>query len=80
MGWIYDFNKLKERVTTRFESWNGQLLSKARKMILIKYVVQAIPTYTMSTLRISEGVRNNLDTVVRRFGGNHIRGTTAFWL
>lgn len=62
-----DFNKLKERVTARIESWNGQLLSKARKITLRKSDVQAIPTYSMSTFKLSERVCNALDAAVKRF-------------
>lgn len=39
---------LKDRVRKRVESWNGQIVSKAWKEILLKTVVQALLTYTMS--------------------------------
>lgn len=38
------FGRLKERVAKRLEGWNKNLLSKAGKAVLIKSVVQSIPT------------------------------------
>uniref|UniRef100_A0A803NUC3 Reverse transcriptase domain-containing protein n=1 Tax=Cannabis sativa TaxID=3483 RepID=A0A803NUC3_CANSA len=39
---------LKEKVQKRIQSWDGKLLSKAGKEILLKTIVQALPTYAMS--------------------------------
>lgn len=50
-----EFSLLKKRVGRRLEVWNRQLLSKAGKATLLKYVVQAIPTYTMSTFQLPLG-------------------------
>ncbi|KAH7543360.1 hypothetical protein FEM48_Zijuj02G0176000 [Ziziphus jujuba var. spinosa] len=44
-----EFFRLKEKVNCKLEGWNKHLLSKAEKATLIKSVVQAIPSYTMTT-------------------------------
>lgn len=43
------FGILKNIVQCKIESWQNTILLKAGKAPLIKSVVQAIPTYTMST-------------------------------
>jgi hypothetical protein len=41
-------NSIKERVGKKLANWKFKFLSKAGKEILLKAVVQAIPTYCMS--------------------------------
>lgn len=64
---IKEFICLKDRVFLKLEGWSKHLLSKAGKATLIKSVIQAIPTYTMSTYRVPTGVGNDLDALVRKF-------------
>ncbi|XP_062086353.1 uncharacterized protein LOC133792461 [Humulus lupulus] len=39
---------LKERIRQRIEGWEGKLLSRASKEVLIKFVAQALPSYAMN--------------------------------
>lgn len=64
---IEEFQRLKKRVQDRLEGWSGQLLSKAGKVTLIKFVVQAIPNYTISTFYIPKKICNDLDAATRKF-------------
>ena len=43
------------------------MLSQARREILIKAVVQAIPTYTMSCFKLLVGLCNELESLIRKF-------------
>ena len=43
------------------------MLSQAGREILIKAVVQAIPTYTMSCFKLPVGLCNELESLVRKF-------------
>ena len=43
------------------------MLSKAGKEVLIKAVAQAIPTYTMSCLKIPDSLCDELTTMIRKF-------------
>lgn len=62
-----EFGIMKNRVQKKHKGWNNQLLSKARNAVLIKSVVQAIPTYTMSTFRIPRKVCKEMDSAIKRF-------------
>lgn len=62
-----EFARLNDRIQARLEAWQSKLFSKAGKTTLIKVVVQAIPVYTMSTFKVSKGICDDLDAMVRRF-------------
>jgi len=61
-----DFNYIKERVWKKMQVWNEKLLSQAGREVLIKAVVQAIPTYTMSCFKLPLG-RLKIESLTRRF-------------
>ena len=46
------FDQLKQKVWKRLQGWEGKLLSQAGREVLIKSVIQAIPTYTMSCFKL----------------------------
>ena len=61
------FNFIKERVWRKLQGWKEKLLSQARKQILIKVVVQAIPTYTMSCFKLPLELYANIESLTRKF-------------
>ena len=61
------FNYIKERVWKKLQGWKEKLLSQAGREILIKAVVQAIPTYTMSCFKLSLGLCPEIESLVRKF-------------
>ena len=52
------FNQIKERIWNKMQSWKERLLSQAGKEVMIKAVIQSIPTY-------SDGVINNPKSITR---------------
>lgn len=58
---------LKDRVRKRIESWNGQIVSKAGKEILLKTVVQALPTYTMSVFLLPVQMCKEIEQLMCNF-------------
>lgn len=73
-----EFSKLKKRIQSRLDGWQSKLLSKAGKETLIKAVVQAISVYTMLTFKISKGICDNLDAMVRHFWWGTKNGSNRF--
>ena len=61
------FNYIKERVWRKLQGWEEQLLSQVGREILIKAVVQAIPTYTMNCFKLPIGLCNELKGLIRKF-------------
>ena len=45
------FSYLKDRVWKKLQGWKGIMLSRASKELLIKAVIQAIPTYNMGVFQ-----------------------------
>ena len=62
-----NFNFIKEKVWRKLQGWEEKLLSQAGREILIKAVVQAIPTYTMSCFKLPLGLWNELESLIRKF-------------
>lgn len=42
---------IKEKIVAKLEGWKENLLNQAGKEILIKAIIQAIPSYTMTIVR-----------------------------
>ncbi|KAK9983964.1 hypothetical protein SO802_033489 [Lithocarpus litseifolius] len=61
------FNYIKERVWRKIQGWEGKLLSQAGREVLIKSVIQAIPTYTMGCFKIPLGLCNEIEAMIKKF-------------
>ena len=61
------FNYIKERVWKKIQGWKEKLLSQAGREVLIKAVVQAIPTYTMSCFKLPLGLCSEIESFIRKF-------------
>jgi len=57
------FKYLKDRVWKRVQGWMEQSLSAGGKVVLIKAVAQAIPTYSMSCFRLPRGLCEHINSV-----------------
>ncbi|XP_075654781.1 uncharacterized protein LOC142624945 [Castanea sativa] len=60
------FNAIKEKLGKVLAGWKEKLLSNAGKEILIKAVVEAIPTYTMSCFKLSDSLCDELMGMISR--------------
>ena len=61
------FNRIKDQVSRKIASWKGKLLSNAGREILIKAVVQAMPTYTMSCCKLPDSLCSDLNLLMGKF-------------
>ena len=61
------FSLIKERIWKKLKGWKEKLLSQVGREILIKAVIQAIPTYTMSCLKLPKGLIRDIETLIRKF-------------
>ena len=62
-----NFIYLKERVWKKLQGWKEKLLSITGREVLIKAVIQAILTYTMSCFKLPKGLIKELEVLIRKF-------------
>lgn len=58
---------LKDKVLGKLEGWKGNLLNPARKEIMIRAVVQAVPNYIMAILQLPKTLCDSLTVAVAKF-------------
>ena len=58
---------IKERAWKKLQGWKEKLLSQAGMEVLIKAVIEAIPTYTMSCFKLPKGLIKDLEVLTRKF-------------
>ena len=64
-----NFDYIKERIWRNLQGWEEKLLSQPRREILIKAVVQAIPTYSMCCFKLPLGLCQEIEGLIRKFCG-----------
>ena len=60
-------NFIKERVWSKLQGWEEKLLSQAGREVLLKAVVQAIPTFAMSCFKLPSILLNDIEMMIRKF-------------
>ena len=58
---------IKERVWAKLQGWKEKLLSQVGREILLKAVVQAIPTFAMSCFKLPMGLCREIEMQIRNF-------------
>lgn len=61
------FEAIKEKVWTHTNNGKNTLLSQARKEILLRSVVQTIPTYAMSLFKLSRKTCRDISSLMAKF-------------
>ncbi|XP_035546588.1 uncharacterized protein LOC118348634 [Juglans regia] len=74
------FRGIKEKVWRKINNWKNSFLSAAGKEVLIKAVLQAVPTYTMSVFQLPKQLCKELNVMLGRFWwGNQKSGRGVHW-
>ncbi|KAL0411141.1 UNVERIFIED_CONTAM: putative mitochondrial protein [Sesamum latifolium] len=74
------FNCIRDRVWSRIQGWNDKILSQAGKSILIKSVLQAIPTYAMACFRLPYTLINEIQSMIADYLWHHRDERKIHWI
>jgi hypothetical protein len=66
------FKEIKERVIRKLNNWKSKLLTLAGKEVLLKAIVQAIPTYSMSVFLLPVSLCKELNQLMQSFWWVHL--------
>jgi hypothetical protein len=74
------FKGIKDRVWKRMQDWKVKFLSQAGKEILLKSVIQAIPTYGMSVFLLPKSLCKEINSLMQNFWWSHQDKTRMHWM
>ncbi|KAL5566077.1 hypothetical protein UlMin_029241 [Ulmus minor] len=61
------FGYIRDRVVKKLQGWKEKNFSQGGKEVLLKAMVQAIPTYAMSCFMISDSILKEIEAACPRF-------------
>ncbi|XP_024634347.2 uncharacterized protein [Medicago truncatula] len=65
------FSFIKDRVWQKINSWSSKCLSKAGREVMIKSVLQSIPSYIMSIFRLPNQLLDEIEKMMNTFWWGH---------
>ncbi|KAF5460460.1 hypothetical protein F2P56_020324 [Juglans regia] len=78
---IQAFKGILDRVRARMSNWKNKLLSQAGKEVLLKAIIQALPTYCMRVFKLSKALISELNRVMHNFWwGQQERERKTHWV
>lgn len=71
---------MKDKLWARVRGWNEKNLSMAGREVLIKSILQDIPTFVMSCFKLPDSILEEVEKTIRRYwwGSKHSKGVS--WL
>ncbi len=64
---VREFQSIKDRAWRRLNDWKSKFFSQAGKEMLLKVVIQAIPTYSMSVCLLPKILCKDINAMIQRF-------------
>jgi hypothetical protein len=64
---VPSFNYIKGRIWAKLNGWKEKFLTHPEKEILLKAIIQAIPTYTMSVFRLPKALTKEINAMMGKF-------------
>ncbi|XP_074336620.1 uncharacterized protein LOC141673779 [Apium graveolens] len=58
---------IKDKVKSRIDSWDGRYISRAGKEILVKSVIQSLPSYAMSVFLLPVEINKEIERCLSKF-------------
>ncbi|KAL0361161.1 UNVERIFIED_CONTAM: putative mitochondrial protein [Sesamum radiatum] len=74
------FQSVKDRVWSRIQGWNAKLLSQGERGVLIKAVLQAIPTYVMSCFQLPDYLLHEIQRMIGDFWWHNKGERRTHWV
>lgn len=74
------FEVLSERIWSKINGWGEQTLSSAGRKIMIKAILQSIPSYLMSYFLVPKNIISTLESAIRSFWWSSRNGKKMAWL
>jgi len=69
---VQAFNSIKDRIWRKLQDWKVKFLSQAGKEILLKAMIQAIPTYNISVLQLPITQCREINSMMQHFLWGHM--------
>ena len=60
-------NYIKDRVWGTLQGWKEKLLSQVENEVLLKAMVQVIPTFAMSCFKLPIGLFQDIEMLIQKF-------------
>uniref|UniRef100_A0A803P8Z3 RNase H type-1 domain-containing protein n=1 Tax=Cannabis sativa TaxID=3483 RepID=A0A803P8Z3_CANSA len=74
------FSNIKEKIWKLMNTWNEKIFSAGGREVLLKAVVQSIPTYAMSCFRLPVYFCNQVESMMSNFWwGSNENGSKIHW-
>ena len=64
---VADWQPVVGKVEQRLEGWKAKILSKGGRLVLLRSVLSAIPTFYLSVFRIPASIEQRLSGIMRKF-------------
>ncbi|KAK4389823.1 putative ribonuclease H protein [Sesamum angolense] len=74
------FSYVRTRVWQRVSGWKEKMLSQAGKEILIKLIVQSIPSYCMSCFKLPDSLLREIESIAANFFWSNTERNKIHWV